>query len=293
MSTEAAEILDSTPKEVAPPVAEVLEPQALAKPEDKVSSRIDILIQREQRARQAEMSARKQEESVADKLKRLEEFDQAKGGNAKKALELMGLTYDQLSQALLKDGDLPPEVGMKKLEDRISSFEAEQQEKERKAQEENKRRVEEQEKVAVNNFKGEINQYVLDNKDRYELIAFEEQQDLIFEVIDEHYNRTMNVDTGSGKVMSIKEAADKVEEHLEKKYNKSRELNKVKSLWSSIPKETQSQMLKQQLAPFQQPPKTLTNTMSATPAPKRKAPVTDEERVARAVAYARSLRPNL
>jgi len=50
----------------------------------------------------------------------------------------------------------------------------------------------------------------------------------------------MNPETGVGKVMSIAEAADKVEEILEKQYDKSRTLNKASSPMGCSPKECHS-----------------------------------------------------
>lgn len=301
--TEAAQILD-TP---AAPAPEIKTEQALgaepkdgpaptpppqAKAEDRVSSKLDILIKREAQAIARERLAKEKETELQAKLAKMQEFESVKT-NPKKALELLGLSYDELTQSFLKDGEVPPEVEIRRLKEELEAFKSstkqERQTDKEQQEQELKRQAEAKEKQAIDGFKGEIKTYLDDNKARYELIGFELQQDLVFEVIDEHYNRTIDPETGSGKVMTIAEAADKVEKYLEEKYYKSRDLSKVKALWGSLPKQVQEKVIKQ--TNERQPPRTLTNNLSATPQAPRKGPMTDDERVQRAIAYAKGLRP--
>lgn len=272
-----------------------------AKADDKVSSRIEVLIKREQAARQREEAAKQRELELQAKLQRIEEFESAKG-NSKKALELLGLNYDELTQSMLKDGEIPPEVQIKKVEDKFEAYRREQEAEAGRRAEDAKQAAVAQEQKAIENFKSEINTYLGDNNSRYELIKFEDQSELVFDVIDAHYNRTLqahvkeltelgeDASRAVGKVMSIAEAADKVEQHLEQKYNKSRELKKVQTLWNAVPKEIQSKAVQQTKASSQKP-QTLTNQLASTPTPPRATPISDEERVQRAIAYAKGLRP--
>lgn len=297
MNIDAAEIVDQIQSQPAPATEgqAPTEPAPQAKPDERVSGRMEMLIKREQQALHRERAAKEYEQKLQDKLKLIDEFEQAKGGNSKKALELLGLSYDQLTQSVLKDGEIPAEVGLKKIEDRLNKFEMTLEEKEKKQEQDRRQYAEQQVENAKKNFQTEIGTYLSDNKDRYELIQYDGLENLVYDVIDEHYNRTLNPETGIGKVMSIKEAADKVEEHLEKKYLKSRELTKVKALWGAIPKATQEQLAKQNQTQnkVQTPPRTLTNNLSASPVIPRKTPLTDEERIQKAIAYAKTLRPSL
>lgn len=305
--SEAAQILDTVkaspevPKE--PMGADVVKDGSPlpAKADDKVSSKIELLIRREQQALARERQAKERETQLEARFKELEsekakitEFESVKK-DPKKALGILGLTYDEITQAHLNDGELPPQVEIKRLREELEAYKANQSkekdfEKE-KALEFSKKQAEAQEQKAIGEFKGEIGQYLSDNSARYEYISFEDEQDLVFAVIDENYNRTLDAETGIGKVMSIKEAADKVEEFLEKKYIKAKELNKTKALWGAIPKETQKQIAKQENVPQKPPPRTLTNQLSASASTPRKAPITDAERIQKALAYARGLRP--
>lgn len=287
-NADVAQILDS-PAPVESKIPTV-EPTTTPKPDDKVSSRIGALIQREQSALARERQAKAREVEVESKLAKFAEFESVKT-NPKKALELLGLNYDELTRSILSDGELPPDVKIKKVEDKFDAYKREQESKAEEFQKEQLRQAEARENQVVTNFKSEITTYLTDNIQRYELIDFEAQQDLVFEVIDEHYNRTINPETGSGKVMSIAEAADKVEQHLEQKYNKSKGLAKVKALWETVPKAAQVDAVKAaSQSPQRLPPKTLTNQLASSPSLPRKVPISDEERVQKAIAYARGLR---
>lgn len=316
--SEAAAILDSTPTQetktetvaTEPAVPQATDGQP-SKDTDKVSSKIEILIRREAQARAYEQRLKEEQAKFEQRLKEFEEkqnkyneFESIKK-DPKKALSALGLTYDEITQAHLNDGELPPSVQIQKLREEIEQYKLQQKEaetlKEEKAAQEAKAKAQAQEQEVVENFKKEIATYVEDNSSRYEFIKFENELDLVYDVVDEYYTRTLAAaqkqfelgeiteDKVVGRVMSIKEAADKVEAHLEAKYNKAKELSKTKALWGTIPKETQKQVVQE--AKKTQPPKTLTNQLSATAPVQKPKFRTDQERIQDAIAFARGLRP--
>lgn len=298
---EAGQILDQAvavkPTTTAPVnttgVSTDASPQQVPQQDDKLASKLEILLKRERDAVDRERLAKQKEIEIEEKLKRITEFDSSKT-NPKKALELLGLSYDELTQSLLNDGSIPPEAQVRKLEEKFEQYKSEQEKTEDARRAQAQKDSEAQEQRVIGEFKGQINQYLKDNLTRYELIQFEEQQELVYNVIDEHYTRTTDPDTGIGKVMSIQEAADKVELWLEGKYERSRGVNKIKTLWSMLPKAAQAQVEKQaKTGEPTKPRATLTNQLTATPAQPRKVPISDEERVQRAIAYAKGLRPDL
>lgn len=320
MGIEAAQILETLETKPEPNTQNLGEGVAKDGPplptqDNKVSGKLEILIKREQQALARERQAKEREASLEAKLKAIEEREgkinefETKRKNPKEALSLLGLTYDEITQAQLNDGELPPQVEIKKLREEIEAYKtAQAQEKDHekeRALSEAKTQAEAQEKKAIESFRSDINQYLTDNSARYELIQYDNNQDLVFDIIDEHYNRTQahaqkRFDLGEitedlvvGKVMSIKEAADKVEEYLEQKYSKAKELSKIKTLWGAIPKETQKLLAKPEINKPQTPPRTLTNQLSANAlAPKSQTKaMSDQERVQKAIAYARGLRP--
>ncbi len=298
MPTEAAQILDSA--EATPPATQSTATQSPAPgatqetkppevPEERFASKLEVLLKREQQAMERERQAKEMERGLEPKLSRIKEFEDVRERkDVKKALELLGLSYDELTQAMLNDGSVPPEAQVRKLEEKFEQFKTEKQKEDEAREAQLKKHAEENEQKVIGEFKGQIKQYIKDNAPRYELTAFEEQQDLVFDVIDEHYKRTIDPSTGAGKIMSIQEAADKVELFLEQKETKRKELSKIKTIWGMLPPQAQKQVQSQARQ------KTLTNSLTASPpAPIKKVPISDEERVQRAIAYARGIRPDL
>lgn len=287
----AAAVLDSAPTAQPASVAQS-QPEAPKTPEaaadSKLSPKLQILLSREKNAVERERAANAKEAEIEAKLKRIEDFEAAKGTSPLKALELLGYSYEDLTKATLADGEVTPDVQIKKLDERLNSLVKNQEQALEREAEEAKKIAERQEQETITTFKSEIGTYVKEHGERYEFIEFDQAHELVYEVIDEHYNRTINADTGIGDVMTIATAADKVEEYLEKKYIKAKELKKVQALMGARPTPPAPKPMNPQ---FSQKPKTLTNNMSATQTtPQRTKPITDEERIQKAIAYARSLR---
>lgn len=259
-------------------------PSTQAPTEDpKVSSRLEVLIKREQAAVQREKAAKFLEAQNEASAKDIAAFRELKDKKDIRAiLEAFELSPETVAQGLVELTDNSPDSKLKLLENKLEQFRASQEEAEKRRLEESKKANELQEQKAISDFKSEIKTYLKDNAARYELISFEEQENLVFDVIEEQYRRTLDTETGVGKVLSVAEAADKVEAFLEEKYNKSRGLSKVKALWSAVPKELLQNAAKQEAKPSQKP-MTLTNNLSATPQ-HSKRPLTDDEKVRVAIA---------
>ena len=272
-----------------------------SKQDDKVSGRLEMLIRREQQAIARERIA-KAAESESSRLRaeleteraRINEFNSLKS-NPKLALEKLGLTYDELTKAMLADGEVPPEVEFKKLRGEIDGLKQSREDERKQLAEQAKAQAQAQETQAIDSFKSEINTYLKDNAARYEFINFDERQDEVYELIDAHYTKTQlahakeleaagdDASKAVGKVMKIAEAADKIEEFYEKREMEKKKLSKVQALWGSVPKNTLMNAVEKQLDKPKTPPKTLTNNMSATAAPPRPRPRSDEERVQMAI----------
>src|ERR1700685_4069891 len=111
---EAAQILDA--KTASVPATTTTEGSVAQAPiQEQVSPKIQVLIERERMARQAEIAAKQERESLKAELAQVSEFQEAKKGNYKKALELLGTDYNGLSESILKDGEIPPSVEIKRL----------------------------------------------------------------------------------------------------------------------------------------------------------------------------------
>lgn len=292
-NTPAGDPLLTKPKEVPGKEAAgtPVEPK-----KEAVSPKINALIRRERQALEREQNAKTseaklqaREEALKAREARVEEFETIKTTNPKKAREMLGLTYDQITQIELLDGQIPPEVQVKNVEDKLTKLTEEMRSKELATAEAQKVYQERQEEQAREEFQREIGSYLDTNAKEYQLIQFEGQQALVYAVIDEHYSRTVDEKTGVGKIMSIKEASDKVETHLKEKYKKAVELETVKGFFKAPEVPKPKFEVERPLMPRPKP-QTLTNNMSAQPQRPRTSPLSDEERIAKAIAYARGLR---
>lgn len=260
-----------------PPPEAPAEGQAAPAPvqqQERVSGKIESLIRREQQALQKERQAKEQMAQAQAMLQKIQDFEQAKT-NPKKALDLLGLNYDELTKSLLADGTIPPEVEIKKLKDEFGAYKTEQQQAEQRRAQEEQQRALAQQTQAVDNFKTEINNYINENASRYELITFEDKQQEVYDLIDAHFDRTRDPKTGEGKIMTIAEAADKVEAYYEKREQEKKKLAKLQTIWGAVPQKTMAQAMKQVSPQVPQKPTTLTNTLSATPT--KPAPRLSEE----------------
>lgn len=276
----------------------------LSNKDDKVSSRLEMLIRREQQAIARERIAKSAESEVSrlrseleSERERIKRFNSVKT-NPKLALEELGLSYDEITKAMLSDGELPPEVGLKKLQGEIDGLKQERDSDKLKYQEQLKAQAQANEEKAVSDFKGEIGTYISDNASRYELIKFDGREDEVYELIDAHYTRTQKKhaeelelegkDTSGavGKVMKIAEAADKIEEYYEKRELEKKKLAKIQTIWGAVPKESLAKAVSEaRQTDKKPPPRSLTNNLSASNLkPSTTRPKNEDQRVADIVA---------
>ena len=294
-----------------------LETGAVPAKDDRISPKLEALIRRERIAIQREQAAKTKELEVQNRFKefserekKIQEFESIKQSNPRKALELLGMSYQDLTQVELNDGQIPSDLKIRQVEDKFDQFVRSQQEAVEKQTQAQKELEEKRQAETLEQFKGQIGAHLKGNANRYELIAFEQSDDLVYDMIDEHYNTTLKAAQEKaraegrdpseevGDVMKIAEAADKIEQLLEQKYDKARSLTKLQALMA--PKPGQKSILDEQIKPKpvgqeafnpSQKPQTLTHTLQAQSAPRSTGIVSDDERLRRAIAYARSLRP--
>lgn len=186
-------------------------------------------------------------------------------------LKELGLSYDELTNLALNDGKLSPEAQLELMRqdmDKKYSGELQQLKEELKAKEE--RLEEEKFNETVNNFKGELTNFVNDN-DKYELIRANDAVEVIYDVIEQHYSDT-------GRILSKEEAADQVEEYFEQEVEKLLKLNKLKNKFGAP--QVAPQVESPEPRQIQRAP-TLSNAHSAA-ASKPSRPLTRDQSVATA-----------
>ena len=203
-----------------------------------------------------------------------------------KALELMGLSYQDLTAVALNDGAVTPEIQVKKVEEKLEAMIKAQEAAELSKAEDTKKAAAQREEHVINDFKKKIISFLDSDPKSYEAIKFRQAEDWVYSTIEEHYQRTIDPETGVGIVMTEKEAADKVEAALRKEYQEASRL----SFLVPTQKPTERQKLVETTQFKPRPQRTLTNQLSAMPQAPRTRPLSDDERVRKAIAYAQGLR---
>ncbi len=122
------------------------------------------------------------------------------------ALQELGWTYQQATEFVLEGGKVPASREVDKLRAEIKEGEAAAAAKAEAAQKAAN-------DAAIEQFKVNIGAYVAANAETYELVVQQDAQDLVFGVIEEHFDKT-------GKVLSTADAATAVEKYLEAQADK-------------------------------------------------------------------------
>ena len=233
-------------QEAAEPQEESNEFKDLEQPQDSEFDRKFAALSRKEKAlRDRELELDKK---YGNKEKELP-LERRIRANPLKALEELGLDYDKLTELALNDGRLTPDMQMKLMreelendyKDKFNSLEERLNAKEK---------MEEEAKydAVKQGFVGEINSFINENKSDFEYVAHNDATDVVYDVIEEHYNET-------GRILDIKEAVEAVESYLEEEAEKLLNLGKVKNRLTSMRDEYEQ--------PQRQSQTTLSNAHSA------------------------------
>ena len=247
-------------QEAAEPQEESNEFKDLEQPQDSEFDRKFAALSRKEKAlRDRELELDKK---YGNKEKELP-LERRIRANPLKALEELGLDYDKLTELALNDGRLTPDMQMKLMreelendyKDKFNSLEERLNAKEKMEEEAKYDAVRE-------GFVGEIESFINENKNDFEYVAHNEATDVVYDVIEEHYNET-------GRILDIKEAVEAVESYLEEEAEKLLNLGKVKNRLTSMRDEYEQ--------PQRQSQTTLSNAHSAQANERVGRKLSDEE----------------
>lgn len=203
------------------------EPKPLeAKPEEGFATRFAHLAKKERELQKKAEEWKKERESYQTHLKELEELKKWKAQREEdpddigELLQSRGLNFEKVTDYFLQGGKPTPEAliakAKKELEEKFDSFEKSRLEKEAKEAE-----TKAQEQIAT--FKQQIAEFA--GKNEFELIAATSGEELVFSVMEEHFQKT-------GKILDMKEACELVEDHLETQ--ELEKLSKIKKLRTKL-----------------------------------------------------------
>lgn len=213
LSQEAKEIVADGSTHVPPAVP----PKVEEKRDEYISPKFAMLAKEEKRLQEERrrLSEQKKDPDYQEYL----EFKKLKANAKADPLALMekfGLSYDELTDYVIS-GKHTKDPALRTLEEKLERFEKEAKEKEENA----KKALEE---AQLNNFKESIKAKCLEKADDFELVNIWGAHNLVYSVIQEHYDKTE-------EVLPIEEAAKKVEAYLEKESEKYQGSKKLKKLF--------------------------------------------------------------
>ncbi len=280
-------------------VAEVKKPEVKEEkqPEvDKFAAKFAALSRQEKalKAQQKALAAReaalaeKEKAPAAPKVEAQEPLELRLKKDTFGTLKELGLTPETLVQMMLNDGKPTQELQMQLLKDEVSRSAKTELEKlqeklallEQKEADREKQKEESQQAELINGFKTQIKEFVSADLEKFDLINVEEDYgiELVYDMIarDAQAKQEELGDEFTGdEIMSIEEAAQKVEEQLleaaKKRIERSKKLKATQAPTS------------QPNAPGKKASATLSNSASQVQSQTR-APMSDEERIAAAAA---------
>ena len=158
-------------------------------------------------ARFAELERKMAEMNPVKPEVKLEPLDRRLKKDPLNALKEMGLTFDKLAELQLADGKLSHEDQLQLMREELEmARQADVAALRQEIAEKEQQRMQEQEVYAVNQFKGEIKNFI-DTSADFNFISDLGGADLVYDKIEEHYKET-------SEVLTIKQAADQIKSDL-------------------------------------------------------------------------------
>lgn len=266
----------SSPVSATEPAAEEVKAPSVAE-DPKFAARFASLSRQQNKLR-------KDQDALREKLTTADEYvalrEQAKQ-NPRIILEKFGVSYEDLTKAILAGENVPEEDRLATIEERLN--EQEEQRKQEKVQAEESLLNEEKAIVqkAVDHYKTEVTTFINAHPDDYKLIVVHAAQEDIYSVVEEYFVQT-------GKILEPKIAADYVEQELREHAKKQAE-----ALGYAPPQQPPPNGAPRDSQPAARdirPAPTLTNS-AASPAAAPPRRMTEDERLAHAASFLRS-KPN-
>ncbi len=267
----------TTPAEPPKPVPVVPETPPASKPDD-MSAKFAALAKKERMLRMNFGQHKAKESALAERERKIAEREAQWESEFKtsplEAIKKRGYSYEDLTKAALNDGKFDAATEVKEVRSEIERLRQEQADKDKKAQENATAQQTAAEQEAVETFKTNISTFIETNKEKYELTALYDASELVFQTVEEHFERTKK--EGKPKILTVDEACGLVESYLESELERT----------ATSSKKFQAKYQAAKQADPKQAPKssvTLSNEHTST-APSLLPAHTEEDRIKRALA---------
>lgn len=230
------------------------------------------MIYREREALKAERAAVEAEKAEAAELKR--KYG-ARPANPREALDRYGFDYKTATEFELNNGEPTAEFIARQAQDEVKQLRKERDDRDKETAENATKQAEAEKAQLVQEFKDEIKSYAQEKADDCELINFYDAHEVIYHYIEKHYRET-------GKLLSVPEGANIVEQHLEQQLEKVQATKKFAKHRKGEPPTPESGF-KQQPEPSAQR-RTLDNSLTQSSPTLIKSARVEDDRMKRALA---------
>lgn len=269
----AADVLASAPETEAAPAETA--PAPAPAPEKPRSDRFAALARKEADVYRKQQAVRAQQAELARQAEEIKAFNEAKRQaalNPMAALKQLGLTYEQITQFVLNDEKPTPEAEVLSVRQELEEFKRQTRDEQQRILEAQRAAAAQEQQQIVEAFREEVKEYVGQHTDTYELTTLYNGENLVSDVIEEHFKQ-------SGKLLTIPEAAKMVEDYFE---DVTRKATATKKFAATQQKVASPQAQTTATAPKIGP--TLSNDLSAVATAAPKSPRSDADRIAAALA---------
>lgn len=206
----APEAPQKAPEAKEPEAPQKTEPE---KKDEPLSVRFAALAKKEKLLLEKERQLKEME----NKFKPMEYTREGVKKSPKTALESLGLSFEEFTQAYLNELDGKPTVT---TEDKIEELYKKLADKERLEKEREEQAKKQQEEQAITQFKENIKGLVQKDTDKYEMINLYEAFDEVYDTIEAYFNET-------GEMLDVERAAQEVENHL---FEEAQKIKRAKKL---------------------------------------------------------------
>lgn len=246
--------------------------------DDSMSRRLEIISRRErelmnrEQAYRAEISKyQNMEREMLDyknKLRELDELDK----DPVSVLGRRGWDIDKIAEKFSSQHEPIAGEEKKSLYSKLDEMQAYIKKMEGDLTQRDERQLEERRSQVKNRLYADMRAEASKEPDKYELVDKEDAYDTVFQLMDDHYQKTQ-------KALSIQEAMEQVENYLDSEYSKRLKYKKIQSKFMNQNEDYLEPEPQQDYRPS-----TLTNNLSQTIPPQSNRPLTREESLRRAAA---------
>lgn len=244
--------------------------------DDSMARRLEIISRRErelmnrEQAYRAEISKyQNMEREMLDyknKLRELDELDK----DPVSVLGRRGWDIDKIAEKFSSQHEPIAGEEKKSLYSKLDEMQAYIKKMEGDLTQRDERQLEERRSQVKNRLYADMRAEASKEPDKYELVDKEDAYDTVFQLMDDHYQKTQ-------KALSIQEAMEQVENYLDSEYSKRLKYKKIQSKFMNQNEDYLEPEPQQDYRPS-----TLTNNLSQTIPPQSNRPLTREESLRRA-----------